>query len=133
MFKVKINMKIGEVSKIVGLSTSAIRFYERHGLLGSGRISRARNGYRTYSSQDVEEILLIVKFKELGLELEEIRSLLSEEPKSCTDLVSSLEAQIVKYRKMEDLIKNRIGLLVSAKAQCELQCKSDDSVKKCCS
>lgn len=124
-------MKIGEVSKIVGLSTSAIRFYERHGLLGPGRVSRAGNGYRVYSPQDLEEIQLIVKFKELGLELDEIKNLLSEEPKSCTDLVSSLEAQIVKYRKIEDLAKNRIGLLVTAKTQCELRCKPDNNVKKC--
>ena len=57
-------MKIGEVSKIVGISTSAIRFYERHGLLGSVKVSRAGNGYRIYSSQEVEEILLIIKFNE---------------------------------------------------------------------
>lgn len=126
-------MKIGEVSKIVGISTSAIRFYERHGLLGSGRISRAGNGYRVYSSQDLEEILLIVKFKELGLELDEIKSLLAEGSKSCADLVTSLEAQLLKYRKVENLIKNRIGLLVSAKAQCESKCKPENSVKKCCS
>jgi DNA-binding transcriptional MerR regulator len=125
-------MKIGEVAKIVGLSTSAIRFYERHGLLGSSRVSRAENGYRVYSSRDIEEILLIVKFKELGLELEEIKSLLSEESKSCNDLVSSLQAQIVKYRKMEDLIKNRIRLLVSAETQCKLKCNPDNSVKNCC-
>lgn len=125
-------MKIGKVAKIVGVSTSAIRFYEREGLLVSGKVSRAENGYRVYSSQDLEEILLIVKFKNLGLELEEIKSLLSEESKSCSDLVSSLEAQLVKYRNIESLIKNRIGLLIVAKAQCEIKCKPADSVKRCC-
>ena len=132
MFKVKHIMKIGEVAKTVGISASAIRFYERHGLLTSSTMSRAENGYRVYRSQDIEKILLILKFKEFGLELEEIKSLLCEDAKSCGDLISSLENHLTKYQKIESLIKNRITLLLSAKAQCELKCNSENNVKKCC-
>ena len=73
-------MKIGEVAKIVGLSSSAIRFYERQGLLKSSSVSRTDNGYRVYGLKEVEEILLIVKFKELGLELDEIKNLETDAP-----------------------------------------------------
>ena len=132
MFKVKDIMKIGEVAKRVGINTSAIRFYERHGLLASSKMSRAENGYRIYSTQDIEDILLILKFKEFGLELEEIKSLLCQNGKSCSDLVSSLDAQLTKYRKLEILIKNRIELLVSAKTDCERKCNPEKHVKKCC-
>ena len=132
MFKVKRIMRIGEVSKIVGLSSSAIRFYERHGILNSSSISRSENGYRIYGKKDVEKILLIIKFKELGLELEEIKNLLSEESKSCGDLLSSLDAQLSKCRKIEKHIKERIGLLLSAKENCKIKCAPENDVKKCC-
>lgn len=126
-------MKIGEVAKIVGLSSSAIRFYERQGLLKSSSVSRTDNGYRVYGVKEVEEILLIVKFKELGLELDEIKTLLCEEAKSCNDLLTSLDAQLSKYRKMENLIQERIGLLLTAKERCEVKCAPENNVKSCCS
>ena len=37
-------MKIGELSRLTGLATSAIRFYEASGLLPSAE--RGANGYR---------------------------------------------------------------------------------------
>ena len=125
-------MKIGEASKLAGISTSAIRFYERHGLLNSSRISRAENGYRIYTATDIEEILLIVKFKDLGLELEEIKRLLTESSNSCSHLLSSIDTQLIKFRKIHSLIKIRIELLESAKIQCESKCSPKTIIKKCC-
>ncbi len=125
-------MRIGEVSKILGINTSAIRFYERNGLVNSGGVSRADNGYRIYSSRDLEEIRLIIKFKEFGLELKEIKHLLSEESKTCGDLVSSLDEQLEKCRQMERLIKDRISSLMAARDSCESVCKPDGEARKCC-
>jgi len=108
-------MKIGEVSKMLGINSSAIRFYERHGLINSKDIIRAQNGYRIYDQKDVEEIRLVIKFKEFGLELKEIKYLLSADGNSCDDLISSLDEQIAKCRQMESLISERIASLSAAK------------------
>ena len=133
MFKVKRIMKIGEVSKLIGINSSAIRFYERQGLLKSSSVSRAENGYRIYNQKDVEDIQLIVKFKQFGLELKEIKKLLCEDSKSCNDLLTSLDAQLAKHRKMETLIKDRIKLLLVTKESCVIQCAPENDVKECCS
>jgi len=125
-------MRIGEVSKLVGISSSAIRFYERHGLINANNITRAGNGYRVYGRNDVEEIRLIVKFKEFGLELKDIKQLFSEESKSCGDLVSSLDEQLEKCREVERAIQSRIVALLAAKESCKFSCKPDRPVKKCC-
>jgi len=125
-------MRIGEVSSVLGIRRSAIRFYERQGLLESNRINRAPNGYRMYSPQDVERIQLVLKFKEFGLELDEIRLLLNEASKSCDDLIHSLDEQLYKCRQMEVLIKKRIASLVSAKNRCRAECKPDKKVTRCC-
>ena len=132
MFKVKQIVKIGEVSKIVGISSSAIRFYERHGLVNANRIYRAANGYRVYRQQDVEEIQLIIRLKAFGMELKEIKCLLSEDTKSCGDLVSSLEQQLEKCRQVETLIKKRIRSLQVAKDRCRAECSPRKQVRNCC-
>ncbi len=125
-------MRIGEVSRIVGVSNSAIRFYERHGLLNASGITRAKNGYRVYGKGDIAELQLIVKFKDFGLELKEIKRLLGKESKSCGDLVSSLDEQLDKCRKMESLIRERINVLVAAKESCKSKCKPKSNVRQCC-
>lgn len=124
-------MKIGEVSKILGINNSAIRFYERHGLLNSSGISRAENGYRIYGQKDLDELRLILRFKEFGLELNEIKHLLGEETKSCSDLVSSLDQQLEKCRQMERLIKDRIASLIAARNSCKSACKPTGEARKC--
>lgn len=125
-------MRIGEVSKLLGINNSAIRFYERHGLINAGAIHRAGNGYRIYSQKDLDEIRLIIRLKEFGLELKEIKHLLSEESKSCGDLVSSLDLQLEKCREMERLIQDRISALIATKNSCESVCEPNGEVRRCC-
>jgi DNA-binding transcriptional MerR regulator len=50
-------MKIGQLASTAGLNTSAIRYYEKQGLLQA-----ARNGsnYRVYDDQDLLRLQLIV-------------------------------------------------------------------------
>jgi len=125
-------MKIGEVSKLLGINSSAIRFYERHGLINSKNIRRTQNGYRNYEQADLDEIRWIIKLKNFGLNLKEIKRLLGEEENSCSDLVSSLDEQIEKCKLMENLIKDRIASLSAAKNSCESQCSSSRKVRRCC-
>ncbi len=67
-------MTIGVVSKASGLRPSAVRFYEREGLVASGRLA---NGYRAYDRQAVSVLRFIGRAKELGFSLEEVREILA--------------------------------------------------------
>lgn len=125
-------MRIGEVSELVGISRSAIRFYERHGLINTKNINRSENGYREYQQKDVEEIRLIVRFKEVGLELNDIKVLLASESEKCGDLVSRLDEQVEKCRQMESLITARISSLLVAKENCLSSCSPNNRIRKCC-
>ncbi|MGO9418414.1 MerR family DNA-binding transcriptional regulator [Roseiarcus sp.] len=52
-FKVKgISMRIGELSRRTGISTSRIRFYEKHEVLP--KPIRGENGYREYPDTAVK-------------------------------------------------------------------------------
>ena len=69
-------MRIGELSTRTGISTSRIRFYERHDVLP--KPIRDGNGYRTYPDTALKILELIDGAQRLGFSLNEIRAGLSE-------------------------------------------------------
>jgi MerR family transcriptional regulator, copper efflux regulator len=69
-------MRIGELSRRTGISTSRIRFYEKHDVLP--RPSRDENGYRTYPDAALKILEMIDGAQQLGFSLSEIRAGLSE-------------------------------------------------------
>lgn len=71
------SLSIGEVAARVGLRTSALRYYERSGLLPSPeRVS----GQRRYGPEAVELLLLIRFCQQVGFSLSEVRALLTAPP-----------------------------------------------------
>ena len=66
---------IKQVSEMTGLSISAIRYYDKEGLLPD--LQRKESGYRVFSDRDLEAIELIECFKESGLTIQEIRHFIS--------------------------------------------------------
>jgi MerR family transcriptional regulator, copper efflux regulator len=69
-------MRIGELSRRTGISTSRIRFYERHHVLP--KPIRGGNGYRKYPDTALKMLELIDNAQQLGFSLSEIRAALSE-------------------------------------------------------
>ena len=69
-------MRIGELSQRTGISTSRIRFYERHAVLP--KPIRDGNGYRKYPDTAAKILELIDAAQRLGFSLSEIRKGLSE-------------------------------------------------------
>ena len=68
------DLLIGEIAKQFGLTTQAIRYYEKLGLIKSPR--RSNKGYRLYSSLTIERLQLIQHAQKLGLSLNQIKELL---------------------------------------------------------
>ena len=69
-------MTINEVEKLTGLSRSNVRFYEKEKLIVPVR--NERNGYRDYSNSDIENLKKIAYLRTLGISIEDIRSIISE-------------------------------------------------------
>jgi DNA-binding transcriptional MerR regulator len=66
-------LTVGAVAKRVGIRPSAVRFYERQGLIASDRLA---NGYRAYGHEAVGALRFINRAKALGFSLSEIREIL---------------------------------------------------------
>lgn len=67
-------MNIGAAAERSGLPPKTIRYYEDIGLV---QASRAFNGYRDYTVEDVHRLKFLQRARSLGFSVEECRQLLS--------------------------------------------------------
>lgn len=72
---------IGDIAAETGLSQRAVRYYEELGFI---RPTRTDGGFRIYSRHDVDLLHFITNFKDLGMTLDEIRSLIVQDKKGLT-------------------------------------------------
>lgn len=87
-------MKIGEIAKAAGITTSRIRFYEREGIIPPAE--RGANGYRDYPADLVALLKFIEQAQNLGFSLREITSVETQTGEhiiSCTDALVMLAAK----------------------------------------
>lgn len=68
-------LQIGEVARLVGVSTKTIRYYHEINLLPEPE--RTDSGYRLYTAQHLLRLQRIRRLRALGLSLERIREVLS--------------------------------------------------------
>ncbi len=66
-------LTIGAVARRTGIRPSAVRFYERRGLVTSERLA---NGYRVYNQAALSALRFISRAKALGFSLTEIGEIL---------------------------------------------------------
>ena len=66
--------QIGELAKRCGVTADTLRFYEKNQLIRPA--GRSKSGYRLYDENNQKEVGFILKAKDLGLSLEEIKELL---------------------------------------------------------
>lgn len=64
------SMQIGEVAERTGLSFRTLRHYDEIGLLSPS--ARSEGGFRLYTGDDVDRLLVIRRMKPLGYSLEEM-------------------------------------------------------------
>jgi DNA-binding transcriptional MerR regulator len=92
-------MRIGELARRSGLAASAIRYYERAGLLPKAK--RGSNGYREYDDTTLEQLHVIDIGQSLGFTLDAIRAVLALDGKALQDgLIESLAARLVEIDSM---------------------------------
>jgi len=104
-------MSIGEVARQAGLRTSAIRYYERLGLLPRPD----RKGNRRRYTEEVLQRLAVVQFaRSSGFTLREVRALFAGRPYSeklrtlAKQKIVDLEVTIERTRAMQSLLSKAL-------------------------
>ncbi len=104
-------MRIGELAKRSGLTTSTIRFYESKGLLNA--VSRQENGYRAYPLEAVAVLAIITNAQQTGFSLDEIKQILPDDLRNWRhdELIAALRKKIADIESMEvRLAQNKANL-----------------------
>jgi DNA-binding transcriptional MerR regulator len=99
----EVNMlRIGEFSRLSQVTIKALRYYDDMNLLKPAMIDKF-TGYRYYNVDQLPRIHRIMAFKELGLTLEQIASLIHDAPSTddIRDILQQQEAEI-KQRISEE-------------------------------
>lgn len=118
-------MKIGQLAHRAGLRASAIRYYERLGLLAP---PHRVGGQRRYSPDALDRVLLIRFASEMGFSLAEIKLFLSglreDAPvgprwrKLATKKISEVEGSIARSLRLKTLLQNLLHCRCASLKQC---------------
>ena len=96
-----LDLLIGEIAKQFGLSTQAIRYYEKIGLIESRRSAK---GYRLYSFATVERLRLIQYAQKFGFTLDRIKELLAvEDLQACANTLNEMVED--RLKELEQQLK----------------------------
>ncbi|MCV2402530.1 Zn(2+)-responsive transcriptional regulator [Marinomonas sp. C2222] len=103
-------MKIGQLAKSSGISSSTLRYYEQQGLIQAS--SRSGSNYRQYTEQDLSTAKFIKRCRDTGFSLEEVSELLSIRADKanyvCEDAKQIAEQKILdvesKIQQMQQLL-----------------------------
>ena len=102
--------KISEISKLYGIGTDSIRYYEKLGIL---KPRRDTNGYRLYNLKDIYKLNMIRDLRHLDFSMEQIKDYLDHQSVSNTlamlhEEQKYVQDQLKELRVREHLIHERI-------------------------
>jgi MerR family redox-sensitive transcriptional activator SoxR len=128
-------LTVGEVVRRSGLAASALRYYEREGLIEAARTS---GGQRRYERNVLRRLAFIRAARNVGLSLEEVREALSRLPSARTPTRADwtaisrgwrgrLDEQIQALEQLRDGLDSCIGCGCLSLARCRIS-NPDDAV-----
>ena len=118
------NYTISGLAQEAGIGVETIRYYQRSGLIAEP--PKPASGYRRYSQDVVEELRFILRAKELGFTLAEIRELLTLDS-------NDIESRKLLASAKLDLIRQKIADLQTMASSLETVVNSCQSSADSCS
>ena len=117
-------MRIGELAQRAGISASAVRYYERGGLLPApARV----NGRRDYAEDAIARLAVVIRARRMGFGIAETRQLVAMFPaaspsarwkKLAASKIRAIDAQIAGARVMKAMLE----LISQCRCRTWLQC-----------
>ena len=121
-------LTIGELAKQAAVGQETIRFYEREGLIPDP--PRTSSGYRQYPAETAARLRFILRAKDLGFALKEIRELLSLRLEEHTCRAHVRQQASDKIRDLEGRIRDLQGMR-SRLRELERACIDQGTIDEC--
>ena len=107
---------ISQLAQKFGLSRSTLLYYDKIGLLSPSQ--RSLNNYRRYSNHDAHRLKVICSFREAGIAVKDIRSILESGKDHLSRVLKrrlqELSAQAFEIRKKQQLLASMLQLKLEA-------------------
>ena len=132
--------KIGEVTKLIGMTADTLRYYEKFGLLPN--ISRNESGVRQYDDKDLSRLKFIKRAQSMNFSLDEIKELLSmrEDPQHAknsvrqltADKLKDIESQVTELTTLQNELRLLLNLCRGSEDGCPIidDIGADDKLPK---
>jgi len=126
-------LTIGEVAERAGVAASALRYYEREGLIEA---TRSDGGQRRYHRDVLRRIAFVRAAQRVGLSLDDIRAALASLPDGRTPTAADwtrlsrswrplLDARIDELQRLRDRLDRCIGCGCLSLQECQLSNPDD--------
>lgn len=123
--KVKAFMKkVNEVSRLAGVSKRTLQFYDDEGLLPA---KRSKDNYRLYDDSTLECLWQILVYREMGLDLKEIKHMLSVSEKEKTKY---LDQKIKDIQQRVAYLNEQMAFMTYVQQHGMLPVPSEESVEE---
>ncbi len=101
-------MLINEVAKRLGISQDAIRYYEKAGIIAPRH--NEKNGYREYEPFDLFCLMRCMRYRKIGLSIDEIVQITHEPSSACllnsiVDQIQEIDNQISRENLLRKFLK----------------------------
>jgi DNA-binding transcriptional MerR regulator len=93
---------VQKLSQLAGISARTIRYYDEIGILKPARINSS--GYRIYGRAEVDRLQQILFYRELGVDLQSIKKIMSSPAFDEVKALSEHREQLLARRKQLDLL-----------------------------
>lgn len=112
----EVTYTVGQLAELAGVSVRTLHHYDRVGLL----VPEGRSGsgaYRRYGAESVERLHRILSYRELGLSLQDIATLLDDPDAD----------RLAHLRRQEEILRRRIGRLEEMAAAVRLMIEAEEA------
>ena len=115
---------VGEMAKLLGVSASTLRYYDKEGLLPF--VERSSGGIRMFQESDIEWLQVISCMKKAGMSIKDIRRYIE----MALEGDDTIELRLAMFRHQQEVLKQQMEELRHTIEMVNYKCWYYETAKK---
>lgn len=114
---------VGEMAKLLGVTASTLRYYDKEGLLPF--VERSSGGIRMFRESDIEWLRVIECMKKAGMSIKDIRQYIELALKGD----DTIELRLMMFRRQKEVLQQKMAEMQHTMAMVEYKCRYYETAK----
>ncbi len=107
---------VGEMAKLLGVTASTLRYYDKEGLLPF--VERSSGGIRMFRDSDIEWLRVIECMKKAGMSIKDIRRYIELALKGD----DTIELRLMMFRRQKEVLQQKMAEMQHTMAMVDYKC-----------